>query len=51
MPPVQFIIYHDTKILLMDFTGAKTTTEITQTAEEIKKICRDTTPAILGGIA
>ena len=37
MSPVQFIIHHDTKILLMDFTGASTTAEIAQTVEEIKK--------------
>ena len=37
MPPVQFIVYSGTKIILMDFSDAKTTAEIVQTVEEIKK--------------
>ena len=38
MTSVQFIPYSDKQILLMDFTNAKTTAEIIQTAEEAKKI-------------
>ena len=37
MSPLQFIVHNGTKILLMNFTNAKTTDEITQTVEEIKK--------------
>ena len=37
MSPVQLITHNDTKILLMDFIDAKTTAEIAQTVEEIKK--------------
>ena len=37
MTPVQFIIYNDRQILLMDFSNARTTAEITQIVEEIKK--------------
>jgi len=38
MPPVQFIPHNGNQILLMDFTNAKTTAEITQTVEEVKKV-------------
>jgi len=38
MPIVQIINRFDKQILLMDFTNARTTAEITQTAEEAKKI-------------
>ena len=37
MPPTQFIVHNSKQILLMDFTGASSTAEITQRAEEIKK--------------
>ena len=37
MAPAHLIIHNGTKILLMDFTGASTTAEITQMVEEIKK--------------
>jgi hypothetical protein len=37
MTPVLFLIHHDIKILLMDFSNARTTAEITQIVEEIKK--------------
>lgn len=37
MTPVQFITHNDKQILLMDFTNASSTAEVTQTVEEIKK--------------
>ena len=37
MSPTQFINRFDKQILLMDFTNARTTAEIIQTVEEIKK--------------
>ena len=37
MSPVNFIFHNDTKILLMDFTNSRTTADIAQTVEEIKK--------------
>jgi len=50
MTPVQFIIYNDRQILLMDFTNAKTTAEIAQTVEEIKKTVELQRPQSLVGL-
>ena len=37
MSPVHFIFHNGAKIILMDFSSARTTAEITQMVEEIKK--------------
>jgi hypothetical protein len=38
MASVQFIVHNESQILLIDFSNAKTIAEITQIAEEAKKI-------------
>ena len=46
----QFIDHNGKQILLMDFSGVRSTAEITQTVEEIKKIVAQQQPRSLLGL-
>ncbi len=50
MPPAQFIVHNGKQILLMDFSSATSTAEITRMAEEIKKFVALHQPQSLLGL-